>query len=76
LSVCGRPRHGVQRRHAVNGGPEATGRSYSDFPTIIESIRDALLTLPAETVVKTGHGEETSIGVESPNLEDWITRGS
>lgn len=28
------------------GGPGATGRSYSDFPTIIDSIRDRLLALP------------------------------
>lgn len=28
-----------------NGGPGATGRSYSDFPTIVESIRTRLLTL-------------------------------
>ena len=28
------------------GGPGATGRSFSDFPTIIESIRNRLLPLP------------------------------
>ncbi|MDJ0339253.1 MBL fold metallo-hydrolase [Cryobacterium sp. PH31-O1] len=58
-----------------HGGPGATGRSYSDFPTIIESITTKLLTLPAETVVKTGHGESTSIGAEAPDLADWIARG-
>jgi glyoxylase-like metal-dependent hydrolase (beta-lactamase superfamily II) len=57
------------------GGPGATGRSYSDFPTIIESIRDHLLTLPPETVVHTGHGDDTSIGAEAPHLEEWIARG-
>jgi glyoxylase-like metal-dependent hydrolase (beta-lactamase superfamily II) len=57
------------------GGPGATGRSYSDFPTIIESIRSRLLTLPPETVVHTGHGESTTIGDESPHLEEWIERG-
>ena len=31
------------------GGPGATGRSFSDFPTIIESIRTRLLSLPADT---------------------------
>lgn len=45
-----------------NGGPGATGRSYSDFPTIIESIRDRLLVLPGDTVVHTGHGESTTMG--------------
>lgn len=59
-----------------NGGPGATGRSYSDFDTIIDSIRDRLLTLPAETTVRTGHGDGTSIGTEAPHLEEWIARGS
>ena len=58
-----------------HGGPGATGRSYSDFPTIIESITTKLLTLPAETVVNTGHGESTTIGAEAPDLPDWIARG-
>ena len=46
------------------GGPGATGRSYSDEPTILRSIRDVLLALPDETVVHTGHGESTTIGAE------------
>ncbi|MCC5032756.1 MBL fold metallo-hydrolase [Streptomyces sp. WAC 00631] len=57
------------------GGPGATGRSYSSFPTIIESIRDRLLTLPPETVVRTGHGDPTTVGDEAPQLEEWIARG-
>ena len=58
-----------------NGGPGATGRSYSDFPTIVESIRTRLLTLPDETVVYTGHGDTTRIGDEAPHLQEWIDRG-
>ncbi|HEY8450671.1 MAG: MBL fold metallo-hydrolase [Micromonosporaceae bacterium] len=57
------------------GGPGATGRSYSDFPTIIESIRTKLLVLPPETTVHTGHGESTTIGAEAPHLDEWIARG-
>ena len=57
------------------GGPGATGRSYSDFGTIIESIKGRLLTLPAETVVNTGHGDSTTIGDEAPHLQEWIDRG-
>jgi glyoxylase-like metal-dependent hydrolase (beta-lactamase superfamily II) len=57
------------------GGPGATGRSYSDFPTIIASIRDRLLTLPPMTVVHTGHGDDTTIGAESPHLGEWVARG-
>ena len=58
-----------------NGGPGATGRSYSDFPTIIDSIRDRLLVLSADTVVYTGHGDTTTIGAEAPQLQEWIDRG-
>jgi glyoxylase-like metal-dependent hydrolase (beta-lactamase superfamily II) len=58
-----------------SGGPGATGRSYSDFPTIVDSIRERLLALPAETVVHTGHGDDTTIGAEAPHLEEWIARG-
>ncbi|MCO4255085.1 MBL fold metallo-hydrolase [Pseudarthrobacter cellobiosi] len=51
-----------------NGGPGATGRSYSDYPTILTSIRERLLTLPRETVVRTGHGDNTTIGAEQETL--------
>ena len=57
------------------GGPGATGRSYSDFPTIIESIRERVLTLPPQTQVFTGHGDATSIDGEAPFLDQWIARG-
>jgi glyoxylase-like metal-dependent hydrolase (beta-lactamase superfamily II) len=57
------------------GGPGATGRSFSSFPTIISSIRDRLLGLPGNTTVHTGHGEGTSIGSEAPHLDEWIARG-
>ncbi|MFD0370042.1 MBL fold metallo-hydrolase [Streptomyces sp. NPDC127114] len=57
------------------GGPGATGRSFSHFPTIIDSIRDRLLSLPAATVVRTGHGDPTTIGAEAPHLDEWIARG-
>ena len=57
------------------GGPGATGRSYSDFGTIIDSIRGSLLTLPEQTRVHTGHGDPTTIGAEAPQLAEWIARG-
>jgi glyoxylase-like metal-dependent hydrolase (beta-lactamase superfamily II) len=50
------------------GGPGATGRSFSDEPTIVRSILDRLLTLPDHTVVHTGHGESTTIGDERPGV--------
>jgi glyoxylase-like metal-dependent hydrolase (beta-lactamase superfamily II) len=50
------------------GGPGATGRSYSDKDTIVASIRERLLTLPPETVVHTGHGDSTTIAAEVANV--------
>ena len=46
------------------GGPGATGRSFSDKPTILTSIRSKLLTLDGDTVVRTGHGDDTTIAAE------------
>ena len=57
------------------GGPGATGRSFSDFPTIIDSISHRLLNLPPETVVHTGHGDDTTIADEAPHLDEWVVRG-
>ena len=58
------------------GGPGATGRSYSSFPTIIASITEKIFTLDPETKVYTGHGDGTTVGDEAPHLEEWIKRGS
>ena len=57
------------------GGPGATGRSFSDFGQIVESIRTRILPLPASTVVHTGHGDDTRVGDEVPHLDEWIARG-
>jgi hydroxyacylglutathione hydrolase len=53
------------------GGPGATGRSYSDFDTIVASITDRLLTLPGSTTVHTGHGSRTTIATEAANATQW-----
>ena len=58
-----------------HGGPGATGRSFSDFPTILESIRERLLSLPPQTRVLTGHGDETTIGAEAGSYDEWVARG-
>jgi glyoxylase-like metal-dependent hydrolase (beta-lactamase superfamily II) len=50
------------------GGPGATGRSFSDADLIVESIRSKLFTLPDDTVVHTGHGDDTTIGAEKAQL--------
>jgi glyoxylase-like metal-dependent hydrolase (beta-lactamase superfamily II) len=50
------------------GGPGATGRSFSDGAVIVDSIRARLLTLPDATVVHTGHGDDTTIAAERAGL--------
>jgi glyoxylase-like metal-dependent hydrolase (beta-lactamase superfamily II) len=50
------------------GGPGATGRSFSDKPTILTSITSRLLSLPGDTVVRTGHGDDTTIAAEAGNI--------
>ena len=57
------------------GGPGATGRSFSDFGTILASIKDTLGALPADTVVYTGHGDSTTIGGELVHYDEWVGRG-
>lgn len=51
------------------GGPGATGRSFSSHPLILASIRDQLLSLPDDTAVHTGHGDSTTVGAERPGIE-------
>jgi glyoxylase-like metal-dependent hydrolase (beta-lactamase superfamily II) len=57
------------------GGPGNTKFPGGDFPTIITSIEDRLFTLPPDTLVLPGHGDDTTIGTERPHLQEWIDRG-
>jgi glyoxylase-like metal-dependent hydrolase (beta-lactamase superfamily II) len=58
------------------GGPGATKFPGGDFPTIIRSIEDRIFSkLPGEMIVLPGHGDQTTIGEESPHLQEWIDRG-
>ena len=50
------------------GGPGATGRSFSDADLIVASIRAQLFALPDETVVHTGHGEDTALRIEKERM--------
>ena len=54
-----------------HGGPGATGRSFSDRSVLESSIREKLFGLPDDTVVHTGHGEDTTIGAEKAASADW-----
>jgi glyoxylase-like metal-dependent hydrolase (beta-lactamase superfamily II) len=57
-----------------NGGPGATGRSFSDRDTIVASIHDRLLPLGDDTIVHTGHGDDTTIGAEAPAVRAEAAR--
>ena len=53
------------------GGPGATHFEGGDFPTIIRSIEDRLFSpLAADTIVLPGHGDRTTLGAESPHLQE------
>ena len=57
------------------GGPGNTQLEGGDFATIINSIDNKLFTFPAETIVLPGHGLDTTIGDERPQLSAWVERG-
>ena len=47
-----------------------------DFDTLIGSVEERLFRpLAADTLVLPGHGDRTTIGTESPHLQEWIDRG-
>jgi glyoxylase-like metal-dependent hydrolase (beta-lactamase superfamily II) len=58
------------------GGPGNTKTPEGDFPTIIRSIEDKIFRrFPAGTLVMPGHGADTTVGTESPHLQEWVDRG-
>ena len=58
------------------GGVGNTTFEGGDFPTILKSVEDRLFApLAADTLVLPGHGDSTTIGAESPHLQEWADRG-
>lgn len=58
-----------------SGGPGATGRKYSDFDVIVESLQIKVMTLPEDVRVLPGHGDETTVGAEKARMDEYIKRG-
>jgi glyoxylase-like metal-dependent hydrolase (beta-lactamase superfamily II) len=58
------------------GGPGNTSFEGGDFPTIIRSIEDRIFSrfVPGTRVLP-GHGAATTVGAESPHLQEWVDRG-
>jgi glyoxylase-like metal-dependent hydrolase (beta-lactamase superfamily II) len=48
----------------VHSGPGATGHRFSDRALLVQSIIDKLLALPGPTIVKTGHGDDSTLADE------------
>ena len=58
------------------GGPGNTSFEGGDFEKIISSLDRRLFAgLDAQTIVLPGHGSDTTIGAESPHLQEWVDRG-
>ena len=58
------------------GGPGNTSFEGADFATIIESIeRRIFAKFDPDTLVLPGHGASTTVGEESPHLQEWVDRG-
>jgi glyoxylase-like metal-dependent hydrolase (beta-lactamase superfamily II) len=57
------------------GGPGNTATKGASFEQIVNSIDRRLFTLPAELLVLPGHGLDTTIGEERPQLPAWVARG-
>ena len=68
-------RHLVSGDTLFPGGPGNTWGNADAFARVIDSIEQKLFTLPDETVVYPGHGDDTTIGTEKPHLQEWKDRG-
>ncbi|MCD0483095.1 MBL fold metallo-hydrolase [Streptacidiphilus sp. ASG 303] len=56
------------------GGPGRTTRP-EDFTSLMDGLEAKVFTLPDETWVYPGHGDDTTLGAERPHLAEWRARG-
>ena len=59
----------------LKGKPGAHGDGYPDFAGQLNSIGENLLTLPGDTRVLAGHGEETTVAAEEKRFDTWVASG-
>lgn len=58
------------------GGVGNTQQDAARFASLIDDVEERLFgTLPDETWVYPGHGADTTLGAERPNLPEWRARG-
>lgn len=73
--------HGAERPHLLTGDtlfPGGHGRTTSDedHQRIMDGLEAQVFDrLPDETWVYPGHGDDTTLGTERPQLGEWRTRG-
>ncbi|CAN5294905.1 MBL fold metallo-hydrolase [soil metagenome] len=67
-------RHLIAGDTLFPGGPGKT-ENKAEFDQVITSLETKLFTLPDDTPVYPGHGDDTTIGTEKPHLEEWVARG-
>ena len=56
-------------------GPAPHAGEYPDFPGQLSAIGQELLTLPDETRVLPGHGEETRVDTAGKLFDSWVAAG-
>jgi glyoxylase-like metal-dependent hydrolase (beta-lactamase superfamily II) len=57
-------------------GPCPHGRAFPDYAGQLSAIGAELLTLPGETRVLPGHGEQITIAAAEKRFDSWVTAGS
>lgn len=55
-------------------GPGSAEGSYGDFPTLLTSIGEQLLSLPRDTRVLPARGEETTVEEQDEDFDRWVSR--
>ncbi len=59
--------------------PGGVGNTWNDperFASLYEGVRAKIFdALPDETWVYPGHGSDTTVGAERPQLDEWLERG-
>jgi glyoxylase-like metal-dependent hydrolase (beta-lactamase superfamily II) len=56
-------------------GPVAREDGYPDFSRQLSSIGGEVLTLPAETRILPGHGEELTVAIAEKSFDSWVAAG-
>ena len=75
-SICLRlPSSAVLTGDALFPGGVGKTDGPAAFRQAIASAEQHLLSLPAETRVAPGHGDDTYVGREAPQLDEWKARG-